>query len=73
MCNEIKRNDAVIIPFAHLSNDLEEPKKSFEILEEIEKRVKKEGVSTMRTHFGSNKYLHLDIYGHAGNARYREF
>ena len=73
MCGEIKRKSAAIVPFAHLSNNLEEPKKSFDILERIEKKVGKKGIRTLRSHFGSNKSLHLDVYGHVGNARYREF
>ena len=73
MCDEVRHDSAVIVPFAHLSNKLCEPKRGFEILEEIEKKLKKMKVDVLRTHFGSNKSLHLDIYGHAGNARYREF
>ena len=73
MCTEVKRNKAVVVPFAHLSNNLCEPKKSFEILESIENKLKGMKLKTMRAHFGSNKALHLDIYGHTGNARYREF
>ena len=73
MCDEVKRDKAVVVPFAHLSNNLCEPKKSFEILEEIENKLKEMKLKTIRTHFGSNKSLHLDIYGHTGNARYREF
>jgi hypothetical protein len=73
MCDEVKRDKAVIVPFAHLSNNLCEPKKSFEILEDIENKLKEMKLKTMRAHFGSNKSLHLDIYGHVGNVRYREF
>src|SRR4030042_6497067 len=73
MCKEIKKNKVVVVPFAHLSNNLEEPKKSFEILKEIENKLKKIKLKTLRAHFGSNKSLHLDVYGHAGNVRYRNF
>lgn len=73
MCNEIKRNKAVVVPFAHLSNNLGDPKKSFDFLEKVELYLKEDGFKVMRTHFGSNKSLHLDVYGHAGNARFREF
>ncbi len=73
MCKEVKRNKVVIIPFAHLSNKLGDTKESLEILRKIETKLKRSRLKTMRAHFGSNKSLHLDIYGHPGNARYREF
>ena len=71
MCNEVKRDNAVIVPFAHLSNNLGDPKISLQLFKIIEKELK--GIKFISTHFGSNKSLHLDIYGHQGNARYREF
>jgi len=71
MCNEVKRDKAVIVPFAHLSNNLGEPNVSLKLFKLIEREIK--GVEVIATHFGSNKSLHLDIYGHQGNARYREF
>ncbi len=73
MCLEVGRKTAVVVPFAHLSNNIKEPKEGFEILRKTEKILKKLEIKTMRTHFGSNKSLHLDVYGHTGNARYREF
>jgi len=72
MCDEVVREKVVIVPFAHLSNNLEKWDKSLEILEDIELELKK-SKQVMRTHFGSNKSLLLKIHGHAGNARYREF
>ncbi|MFA5992663.1 MAG: threonyl-tRNA synthetase editing domain-containing protein [Candidatus Pacearchaeota archaeon] len=73
MCKEVNRERVAIVPFAHLSNNLGEPSKSFEIFEEIENKLKSLNLEIIRSHFGSNKSLHLDVYGHAGNARYREF
>jgi threonyl-tRNA synthetase len=73
MCMEVKRDRAVIVPFAHLSNNLGDPKISLNILKSIEKKLKEKKIKVMGTHFGSNKSLHLDVYGHVGNARYREF
>ena len=43
-----------------------------DIRKDIEENLKKE-FNVMRAHFGSHKELLLDIYGHPGNARYREF
>lgn len=72
MCREVKRDKAVIVPFAHLSNNLAEPKIGLKIIKEIECALSK-NMKVIATHFGSNKSLLLEIYGHAGNARYREF
>jgi len=62
----------VILPFAHLSNNLAKAKDGIKIVSFIEENLKKE-FNVMRAHFGSHKELLLDIYGHPGNARYREF
>ena len=72
MCNEVKRNKVVITPFAHLSNDLAEPIKGLEIIKLIESKIK-ESVEVLSVHFGSNKSLLLQTYGHVGNIRFREF
>lgn len=72
MCKEVKRNRVVIAPFAHLSSNLAQPEKGLKIIKEIEKKLKNK-LEVVATHFGSNKSLMLSIYGHAGNARYREF
>jgi threonyl-tRNA synthetase len=72
MCGEIKRRSAVIVPFAHLSNNLEEPRRGLEVIREIEVRLR-EKIEVIAAHFGSNKSLLLDIYGHTGNVRFREF
>ena len=72
MCKEVGENTAIIIPFAHLSNKLAEPKIGYEIIKEIESNLKGK-LNVTSAHFGSNKSLLLDIYGHAGNVRYREF
>ncbi|MEK6918819.1 MAG: threonyl-tRNA synthetase editing domain-containing protein [Nanoarchaeota archaeon] len=71
-CKDVNRNKAVIVPFAHLSNNLAKPKQGFEIIKEIESKLK-ETVESFSAHFGSNKSLLLEIYGHTGNCRFREF
>jgi|SRR3989344_3692105 len=56
MCKEVKRNKAVIVPFAHLSNNLAEPKIGLKIFKEIELSLKNK-IEVISTHFGSNKSL----------------
>ena len=72
MCQEVGHKNIVILPFAHLSNNLAKAKDGIKIISLIEENLKKE-FDVMRAHFGSHKELLLDIYGHPGNARFREF
>ncbi|MBN1385442.1 hypothetical protein JW968_00515 [Candidatus Woesearchaeota archaeon] len=72
MAKETKNNRVVILPFAHLSNRLAEPKKGLDYLKKLEESLSKDH-DVSRAHFGSHKELMLDLYGHPGNARYREF
>lgn len=72
MCREVGHNNIVIFPFAHLSSNLAKAKDGIKIISLIEDNLKKE-FNVIRAHFGSHKELLLDIYGHPGNARYREF
>ncbi|MGC9205345.1 MAG: threonine--tRNA ligase [Candidatus Micrarchaeia archaeon] len=59
----IKRKKIVIYPFAHLSNNLEEPKKALGILEAMRKSVPS-GIELIAAPFGWNKSLSLDIKGY---------
>jgi len=72
MSQEVGHNNIVIVPFAHLSKKLADTTKGLEALNCIEETMNN-GHRVMRAHFGSHKALLLDIYGHPGNARYREF
>jgi len=71
MAKNVGQNSIVLLPFAHLSNNLADTKKAIKTLGIIEKYLKDYNV--LRAHFGSHKELLLDIYGHPGNARYREY
>jgi threonyl-tRNA synthetase len=71
MSEEIGHKNVVLLPFAHLSNNLAQSEKVLQTLELIEKSLSEYNVS--RSHFGSHKSLLLDVYGHPGNARFREF
>jgi len=72
MCEEVGHKNVVILPFAHLSNNLANAKDGIKAMNAIEKELKKK-YNVLRAHFGSHKELLLDVYGHPGNARYREF
>ncbi|MGC8662422.1 MAG: threonine--tRNA ligase [Candidatus Micrarchaeia archaeon] len=60
---QTKRNKLVIYPFAHLSNNLEEPQKALAILEKMREDVPK-NIELVSAPFGWNKSLSLDIKGH---------
>lgn len=71
MSEETGRDTVVILPFAHLSNNLAKSKVAIQVIDLIE-IILKEKLKVLRAHFDSHKELLLDIYGHPGNARYRE-
>jgi threonyl-tRNA synthetase len=72
MSQEVKHKNIVILPFAHLSNNLANSEDGIKAIDFIEEKLKQD-YHVIRAHFGSHKSLLLDIYGHPGNARYREF
>ena len=61
----------VLFPFGHLSNNLASSEETILFLDLIEKELLEFEVT--RVHFGSHKSLLLDVFGHQGNARFREF
>lgn len=71
-CNETKENNIILCPFAHLSNKLASFKVGISFFNVLEKKLK-EKFKVNRMHFGSDKELIIHIFGHPGNARYREF
>ena len=72
MSKEVGHDTIVMLPFAHLSNKLASAKEGIKALDLIENKLKKK-FNIIRAHFGSHKSLLIDIYGHVGNVRYREF
>ena len=61
-----------LCPFAHLSNNLASSLDARKILSETVFLIK--NVCTLvEGHFGSDKELLIHLFGHPGNARYREF
>lgn len=70
--NDVGNRNIAIVPFAHLSNNIAESADSLRALNMIE-NVLKNNFDVIRSHFGSHKSLLLDVYGHPGNVRFREF
>jgi len=71
MAKEVGTKAIALLPFAHLSNNLASATEAITALRKVE-----EGLKTFeihRAHFGSHKELLIDLYGHPGNARYREY
>lgn len=71
MIEETKHNNVVVTPFAHLSSNLASSDLALELLRVITDNLKQFNLT--RTHFGSDKELLLDVFGHPGNFRFREF
>lgn len=61
----------VLCPFAHLSSKLASSEAVIKTLDALEKNLKE--LDIIRVHFGSHKSLLIDIHGHKGNVRFREF
>lgn len=61
----------VIFPFAHLSNNLASSECALNFLDVLTKSLA--DFSVERVHFGSDKSLLLDVHGHRGNIRFRQF
>ena len=72
MSSEVGTKDIIVFPFAHLSNNLASPKEGLKLMKIIEEKLK-DKLNVSRGHFGSNKEIQAHIYGHPGNARYREY
>ena len=72
MCKEVGKKKVVIVPFAHLSKDLADSETSLKAFDMIEEDLAKD-FEVVRAHFGSNKSLLLDVFGHPGNVRFREY
>jgi len=72
---KIKGKSVLLYPYAHLSSNLESPKKAFELLIKIEKSlfqaVSQSGITINRAPFGWTKTLEFKVKGHpmAENSR----
>ncbi|HYC34517.1 MAG TPA: threonyl-tRNA synthetase editing domain-containing protein [Candidatus Paceibacterota bacterium] len=71
MAKDTAHNTLVLFPFGHLSNKLADSDTTLKALDLLEESLK--DFNPKRAHFGSDKKLLLDIFGHKGNVRYREY
>jgi len=72
MAKDVGSKNIVLMPFAHLSNKIATSEESKKAIEMIVLKLEK-NFNVIKSHFGSHKSLLLDVYGHPGNVRYREF
>ncbi|HYH36164.1 MAG TPA: threonyl-tRNA synthetase editing domain-containing protein [Candidatus Saccharimonadales bacterium] len=72
MAEDVGRKSIVILPFAHLSNNLLDSSSSIKLFENLKKDLAGD-FEVKRGHFGSHKEFLLDVFGHPGNVRYREY
>jgi len=71
--DDVRTRNLTIAPFAHLSRNTAEPKTAKHIHDSLMKKVKKSSFIHTYSHFGYHKRLMLDVKGHPGSFRYREF
>ncbi len=61
---QVKAENVVLYPYAHLSRNLGKPGIAIEILEETEKRLKKDKINVFRAPFGYYKSFEMKVKGH---------
>ncbi len=71
--DEMKTTNLMIAPFVHLSQNIAKPNVAKELYEKLMKKFEKKPFTIKSSHFGYHKSLLLDIKGHPGSFRYREF
>ena len=70
---EVKTKDILLSPFVHLSKNIADSETAKEFFKKLYEKVKDSGYTTNTAHFGYHKSVKLDIKGHPGSVRYREF
>lgn len=71
--NEVKTKNLMIGPFVHLSKNIAKPKVAIELYQKLMKKFEDTDFVLKSSHFGYHKTLELNIKGHPGSFRYREF
>lgn len=69
---QLKRGRVVLYPFAHLSGNLEEPRRAMELFNYMFENVSKD-FDTVKAPFGWNKRLEISVKGHPLAERSRTF
>ncbi len=70
---EVKTNKILISPFVHISRNIAEPAIAKKFYEQLMKKFEQTKYELKSSHFGYHKTLLLDVKGHPGSFRYREF
>ena len=70
---EVNTKNLLISPFVHLSNKIAKPNIAKELYEKLIGKFIGTDYVVKSSHFGYHKSLLLDIKGHPGSFRYREF
>lgn len=70
---EVGTKNLMISPFVHLSNDIASWEDSKAFYERLIDKFKDTDYIVQTSHFGYHKSLLLDIKGHPGSFRFREF
>ena len=70
---DLGRNNAFIVPFAHLSSNLGDASEAKTFLEELQEYLNAQEIQCQREHFGSDKRIELILNSHPGCVRFREF
>jgi threonyl-tRNA synthetase len=70
---EVKTKRLMISPFVHLSKNIAKPSVAKKMYEDLLIKFVESDFIIQSSHFGYHKSLLLDIKGHPGSFRYREF
>lgn len=70
---ELETKNLMISPFVHLSNNIASSEASKNIYKNLLEKFKNTDYKVSSSHFGYHKSLQLDVKGHPGSFRYREF
>ncbi|XRO76637.1 threonine--tRNA ligase [Methanocaldococcus sp. 10A] len=64
VANQLKVNNIVVYPYAHLSSDLSSPETAIKVLKDIESILKEKGYNVLRAPFGWYKAFKISCKGH---------
>jgi threonyl-tRNA synthetase len=70
---EVNTKKLLISPFVHLSKNIAKPETAKNLYEFLMSKFIDSDFTVQSSHFGYHKSLLLDIKGHPGSFRYREF
>lgn len=71
--DEVKTKNLMISPFVHLSSKIAKPEVAKKLYKQLMSKFVGSEFVVQSSHFGYHKSLLLNIKGHPGSFRYREF